>query len=198
LIEQALHASIASCSVPQRWGSGPGIVPRRRSARFSTAVELVIDCGLDFAYRGRMDSPNPDRDTAAAAAAGAAVHPVLGFARAIQDALDGLAEARLWSMTSAEQQEALIALQRVETRVAELDLRVLAAAERNQVGAEAGATSTAAWLAQQTRQTRGRCAAAARLAAELDEDGFAGTGRHWPPGRSRWTTPGSSSTRSTR
>jgi hypothetical protein len=155
----------------------------------STAVELVIDCGLDFAYRGRMDSPhNPNRDTAAAAhaagadvaragvpVAGVPVHPVLGFARAVEDALDRLADARLWSMTAAEQQDALMVLHRVETRVAELDLRVLAAAERNQVGAEAGATSTAAWLAQQTRQTRGRCAAAARLAAELGQDGFAAT-----------------------
>jgi len=72
-------------------------------------------------------------------------------------------------MTPSEQREALLVLNRIGSRLAELDLRVLAAADRNEVGSDSGATSTAAWLAHQTRQTRPHCAAAARLAAELDE-----------------------------
>ena len=72
-------------------------------------------------------------------------------------------------MTAAEQAEALLLLERLKSRLSELDLRVLTAAVRNEVGAASGATSTAAWLAHETRQTRVRCSAAARLAEALDE-----------------------------
>ncbi len=53
---------------------------------------------------------------------------------------------------------------------------MLASADRNQVGADSGATSTAAWLAHATRQTRARCAAAVRFAEALDTE-FTRTGR---------------------
>jgi hypothetical protein len=71
-------------------------------------------------------------------------------------------------MSKEEQRETLLVLDRIGSRLAELDLRVLAAADRNQVGADSGATSTVAWLAHQTHQTRPHCSAAARLAEELD------------------------------
>jgi hypothetical protein len=94
---------------------------------------------------------------------------VLATARAVEAALDWLGDAPAWSLTQEEQRESLLLIDRVRSRLDELELRVLAAAHRNDVGAEAGATSTAAWLAHETRQTRGRCHAAVRLAEALDE-----------------------------
>jgi hypothetical protein len=96
-------------------------------------------------------------------------HPVLRFALAAGAAMDRLGDAPAWSMTPSEQREALVVLDRLGSRIDELGLRVLASADRNDVGADSGATSTAAWLATSTRQTRARCSAAVRLAGDLDE-----------------------------
>ena len=96
-------------------------------------------------------------------------HQLLGFARAVDAALDRVAETPAWSMSAEEQRETLRVLHRVEARMEELGLRVLAAADNNQVGTDAGATSTAAWLAHETRTTRQACFARTRLAADLDE-----------------------------
>jgi hypothetical protein len=57
----------------------------------------------------------------------------------------------------------------VHDRVAELRLRVLAAADGLDVGADGGCTSTAAWLADRTKLTRGQAHADVRLALLLDE-----------------------------
>lgn len=96
-------------------------------------------------------------------------HRVLGFARAVDDAFDRLGEEPAWSMTEAEQAEALRVMARLDSRLAELRSRVLVAAVRNEVDSHSGATSMAAWLGQETRQTRARCYAAVRLAEALDE-----------------------------
>lgn len=96
-------------------------------------------------------------------------HRVLGFARAVDAAFDRLGEPPVWAMSPEEQREALRVLHRVSSRLAELELRVLAGAERNEVGVDSGATSTAAWLAHETRQTRRHCSHQVRLAAALDE-----------------------------
>jgi hypothetical protein len=101
--------------------------------------------------------------------AGLPPHRVLAFARAVDGAFSRLGEEPAWSMTAAEQAEALLLLERLMSRLSELDLRVLTAAVRNEVGTASGATSTTAWLAQETRQTRVRCSAAARLAEALDQ-----------------------------
>ena len=103
------------------------------------------------------------------AGGGPARHRVLAFARAVEGALGDLADVQVWSMTTAEQRETLLVLDRVRSRLAELDLRVLAAADRDQAGSDPGATSTAAWWAHATRQARGRAHAAVRLATALDE-----------------------------
>jgi hypothetical protein len=88
--------------------------------------------------------------------------------------LDRVVGAPVWAMSDEEQREALLVLHRVQARTAGLVLGVLAGADRNDVGGSAGATSTAAWLAHETRTTRPRCAAAVRLARALDE-GFDAT-----------------------
>ncbi|MGH3369021.1 MAG: DUF222 domain-containing protein [Nocardioidaceae bacterium] len=95
--------------------------------------------------------------------------PVHGFAGAALAALDRVADSPGWAMTPAEQAEALVELTRVQARVAELRWRVLAAADRNQVGATDGHTSTASWLAAATRQTRTRCHGDLRGALLLDD-----------------------------
>lgn len=108
-------------------------------------------------------------DEQAAGGSGRSPHQLLRFARAVDDAFDRVAEAPAWSMTPDEQRETALLLNRLGSRLTELDMRVLTGADRNEVGADSGATSTAAWLAHQTRQTRARCAGNMKLAAELDE-----------------------------
>jgi hypothetical protein len=117
--------------------------------------------------------------TAAAPAAGGGgggpvPHTLVRFSKAVDAALDRVAGTPAWSMSAREQRETLLMLDRIESRLAELSLRVLVSADRNQVGGAQGATSTAAWLAHSTRQIRARCGVRTRLAAELDET-FAAT-----------------------
>jgi hypothetical protein len=101
-------------------------------------------------------------------------HPVAQFAARVHDVLDGLLDAPAWSMTPGEQRTSLLQLARAEARIAELRLRVLAAADRNDVADQTGASSTAAWLAHETRQDRPAAHADLRLALALD-GGFTAT-----------------------
>jgi hypothetical protein len=101
-------------------------------------------------------------------------NPVHGFAGAALVALDRVARTPAWAMSPTEQAETLVELSRLQAQVTELSWRVLAAAERDQIGADT-ATSTAGWLARQTRQTRARTNAAVRGAMLLDEPGFTAT-----------------------
>jgi hypothetical protein len=80
-----------------------------------------------------------------------------------------LAGTPAWTMSEAEQRQALVQLKALEEQIAELRLRVLVSADRNQIGAESGATSTAAWLASATNATRAECARDVALATALDE-----------------------------
>lgn len=96
-------------------------------------------------------------------------HHLLRFARALDDAFDRVADTPAWSMTAEEQRHTASLLDRLDSRLAEVKMRVLAQADRAGAGTDSGATSTAAWLAYETRQTRARCSASVRLATELDE-----------------------------
>ena len=95
---------------------------------------------------------------------------ILRFADSLDRALDTLAETPAWAMSAAEQAEALLRLRRAQSRLAELGLRVLVAADRNQVGVDSGATSTAAWLAHQSATTTRGVLADLHLAQALDTD----------------------------
>jgi hypothetical protein len=95
-------------------------------------------------------------------------HAVARCADALLGALDGVATTPAWSMTAAEQREALVALTTAQARLTELRLRVLAAAEKNDVGAGTAASSAAAWLAHRTKETRARTGSDLRLAEHLD------------------------------
>ena len=122
----------------------------------------------------------PDTDTAwavadkptgpAAAAACPQAHAVVRFTESLTAALDRLEPVAAWSMTPEEQRRTLVALEQQQARLAELKLRVLVAADRNEVGADSGATSTAAWLAHQTKTTRQACFRDVHLATALDGD----------------------------
>lgn len=105
-----------------------------------------------------------------------APHELLRFARAVEHAFSPVAQTAAWSMTPHEQRETLLVLDRLGARLAEMQARVLASADRNEIGADSGATSTAAWLAHATRQTRARCSAAVRFAQAVDTE-FTRTGR---------------------
>ncbi len=99
--------------------------------------------------------------------------PVHGFAGRVLAALDRLGDAPAWAMTPGEQAEALVELGRVAARVSELRWRVLAAADRNEVGVKEGASGTAAWLAARTRENRSRTNGDLRAARALDDPRFA-------------------------
>lgn len=113
----------------------------------------------------------------------ARANPVHGFAGRALAALDRLADSPAWAMTPAEQAEALVELSRLGARVTELRWRVLAAADRNEIGAPDGSTSTAAWLARATGETRARTNGELRGALALDDPAFAVTRAAFAAGR---------------
>ena len=143
------------------------------SAELSTGSNRWSMCVLHSPYACCMTATLPPETAAAreggGSGSGMAAHPVLRFVRAAGAALDRLGATPAWSMTPEEQREALVLMARLQSRMEELELRVLASADRNDVGGASGATSTAAWLATATHRTRAECSAAVRLAADLDE-----------------------------
>ena len=98
-------------------------------------------------------------------------HPIAVAAAELHDRLDELTDQSTWSMTDAETRTTLTALTRLGARVAELELRVAAHAETTHVGDASGATSTAAWWATETHQTRAETHRKTTLATALDTPG---------------------------
>jgi hypothetical protein len=94
-------------------------------------------------------------------------HPIAWFTAQVHGVLDRLADTPAWSLTPEEQRSVLAGLARAEARIHEVRLRVLAAADAADAGADAGATSTAAWVAHETRQVRSAAHADVHLAREL-------------------------------
>ena len=92
-------------------------------------------------------------------------HPVLRCADRIAAALDDVADVDPLYLPTPDKAAALLRLARVEERLHELRLRVLAGAD--DVALDAGARSPGAWLAHQTRSGRGEAMAAERLAEAL-------------------------------
>ena len=95
-------------------------------------------------------------------------HVIARFCTRLHEVLEGLTGAPAWSMTAQEQRVALVELTRASARLDELRLRVLVAADRNDVGADSGASSTGAWLTHATTQVASVAHAQVRLAARLD------------------------------
>jgi hypothetical protein len=100
----------------------------------------------------------------------ASVPPTLGFVRALARALDRALVSEPAFLTAQEQREVLVELEAQRARLDALQLKVLAAADRNDVGAETGATSTGAWLSHVTLADRADTMARVKLARALDDE----------------------------
>jgi hypothetical protein len=96
-------------------------------------------------------------------------HPVTDAVADARDDLRALAERPIWTMAAADTEASLVQVTRLAAQVEQLQMRLLAHAERVEVGGAVGATSPAAWLAHETRTTRPTTQRAARLAKRLDE-----------------------------
>jgi hypothetical protein len=95
-------------------------------------------------------------------------HPILGFLRALDGALDKAQTLEPVFMSAEEKRLALVELTREQARLEALTLRVLAAADLDDVGAVDGSTSTGAWLAHATNTDTPQAHSRVRLAAVLD------------------------------
>src|SRR3954454_23698499 len=95
-------------------------------------------------------------------------HQVATATAQMRGIANALVDASVWSMSAGEAASTLVELTRLEAQVAELKTRVARHADEMQVGTDAGATSTANWLAHTTRQTRSAAFKSVRLGYDLD------------------------------
>jgi hypothetical protein len=95
-------------------------------------------------------------------------HPILAALSAIDAEIDSVQHAPAWSLSDEETRQALVRATRLAARVAALELKVAAHADRNQVGDASGATSAAVWWAHQTRMTQREAARKMKLARALE------------------------------
>ncbi len=93
------------------------------------------------------------------------VHPVPGLLARTASHVEALREAWLPSLGPRATGQALVEIDRLQSRLVELQARLLTHAEQVEVAAVEGATSTANWLAHHTRQTRQHTHRLTRLAA---------------------------------
>ena len=93
-------------------------------------------------------------------------HPVLGCAESIRTALIAVAQVEPLFMSVTDKEAALVALAQAETRVAELKLRVLGAAD--DVAVEHGCRDVGVWYANATQTDPRTAAGDLRLAKALD------------------------------
>ena len=96
-------------------------------------------------------------------------HPINRVLAEMDAALEEVVGRATWSMTPEDERAALVALARHESRVAALRLAVVAQAQADDAGAQAGATSTAAWHADATGQTPTQTARMVRQAKKLEQ-----------------------------
>jgi hypothetical protein len=94
-------------------------------------------------------------------------HQVASATAQLRGIADTVVDASVWSMDSTETAATLVELTRLQAQVTELTARVAAHADELQVGHDVGATSTANWLAHQTRTTRPVAAGVVRLGYDL-------------------------------
>ena len=95
-------------------------------------------------------------------------HRVAAFAQRLDTRLDDVTVAGLMSMTATEKRETLVALARVEAKLAGLKLRLLAEADTTGACLEAGAADASGWMKVETRQTRRESRSDLRLAHALE------------------------------
>jgi hypothetical protein len=81
-------------------------------------------------------------------------HPVVNAVVDLRSVLSDLSETPVWALSTADTEAALVEATRLVTQAEQLQLRLLAHADRVDVGGSVGATSPANWLAHQTLMTR--------------------------------------------
>ncbi|MGZ4447672.1 MAG: DUF222 domain-containing protein [Nocardioides sp.] len=96
-------------------------------------------------------------------------HQVSRVVEECSQLLASVTDAPMWALSAGETAEALTALTRVTSAVAELEARVAQHASVVQVEDLNGATSTATWWAHATRQTRAESFRKVHLAAGLEK-----------------------------
>src|ERR1700712_5555678 len=96
------------------------------------------------------------------------VHPVVDFAHRLDTRLDDLAGTPTWTLTPAEQREALELLARDQAKLDALKLRLLTEADRSGATTSRGDGTAADWLSRQTRQTRRQTRGDLRLGKKLE------------------------------
>ena len=95
-------------------------------------------------------------------------HPVASVVERLHAELDAHLDSTVWSMSHEEFIDTLASATRLVARMRELQLRVAAGAERRDIGAHVGATSTASWWAHTSQATRAAAHRSIRLARDLD------------------------------
>ncbi|WP_164775247.1 HNH endonuclease signature motif containing protein [Nocardioides pantholopis] len=93
------------------------------------------------------------------------VHPIRVAARELGDVLKSVVDVNPAFMDTCDKAAALVELAAVESRVAELRLRVCA--DAGDVAEAAGTRDVGVWAAAETRRRRGECAGELRLALAL-------------------------------
>jgi hypothetical protein len=81
-------------------------------------------------------------------------HPVSAVVASVRAELGSVVGTPVWSMPPEELGSTLVEVTRLQAQVTQLQLRLLAQAERVVLGQDVGATSAANWLAHETRTTR--------------------------------------------
>ncbi len=73
-------------------------------------------------------------------------HPAVAAVATISAGLDAFGDASLWSMSTADVGQLVVAMERVARRVSAAQVSALAQADRSGVADQTGASSTAVWL----------------------------------------------------
>jgi hypothetical protein len=100
--------------------------------------------------------------------------PISAVVSAIHDVLSEVEHAPAWSLSDEETRRNLVALTRLAARVAALELKVAAHADRNHIGDASGATSASVWWANHTRMTQAEAARKIKLAKALERHDVVG------------------------
>ena len=89
--------------------------------------------------------------------------------------LDELADTDVWAMNHTETAETIKELQRAQAKLALVEARLLAHAERLDIAQHSSATSTAAWLRGQVPMTPRQARRSVEIASALDSGRYAAT-----------------------
>jgi hypothetical protein len=96
-------------------------------------------------------------------------HPVSGAVDAIGSALDGTADVPMWSLSDDEVETLLLEAHRLEGRLHDVTLRLVAEADRRRASDRAAAASTSAWLRSHLQMAPGDARRRVTLSTALAE-----------------------------